>query len=194
MQSYKKSKIYKLVSNETDDIYVGSTVQSLYKRKHSHKSSYKRWMGAKPVYMTSYELVKYDDCDIILLEECNCDNKIQLHARERYWIEKLNCVNKIVPTRTRKEYNNCNREKISKERKEWYVLNKVKVCQNTLKYYYDNREKIREKRRRKMVCECGSTIRIADKSRHFRSMKHQQFSNNQAIEDSSESEESSASE
>ena len=33
MPDYSKSKIYKLVSNHTNDIYIGSTCQSLSMRK-----------------------------------------------------------------------------------------------------------------------------------------------------------------
>ena len=34
---YKSGKIYKLWSCETDDFYVGSTVQPLYKRLADHR-------------------------------------------------------------------------------------------------------------------------------------------------------------
>ena len=29
MPDYQKGKIYKIISNETDDVYIGSTTQSL---------------------------------------------------------------------------------------------------------------------------------------------------------------------
>jgi hypothetical protein len=37
MPDYKNGKIYKLWSHEGDDIYIGSTVQPLYKRLHPIK-------------------------------------------------------------------------------------------------------------------------------------------------------------
>ena len=41
---------------------------------------------------------------MVLIEECKCDNKMQLHARERHYIDLIDCVNKSKPLRTRKEW------------------------------------------------------------------------------------------
>jgi len=38
MPDYKNSKIYKLWSPEGDDIYIGSTTESLSRRKSKHKT------------------------------------------------------------------------------------------------------------------------------------------------------------
>ncbi len=53
-------------------------------------------------YLTSVEILKNGDYDIVLIEECKCDNKMQLNARERHYIDQLNCVNKNKPLRTEK--------------------------------------------------------------------------------------------
>ena len=67
---------------------------------------------------TSFELFKkygIENCNIILLELVNAKCKDELHSREAYYIKTLKCVNKVVPTRTMKEYS-----------KEWYENNKNK--------------------------------------------------------------------
>jgi hypothetical protein len=105
MPDYSKGKVYKLVSNQTDKVYIGSTTQPLAKRKGGHIATYKCYQEGKGNYVTSFEIIKYDDCDIVLLENVNCESKDQLHARERHWIESvMDCVNKNIPTRTNKEY------------------------------------------------------------------------------------------
>lgn len=43
------------------------------------------------------------------------------------------------------------------------------------KYYEKNKESILENAKIKYVCDCGSYIRISDKSKHQRSKKHQLF-------------------
>lgn len=45
------------------------------------------------------------------------------------------------------------------------------------KYYEKNRDSILEKAKEKYICDCGSYIRISDKSKHQRSKKHQNFIN-----------------
>ena len=80
---YAHAKIYKLVSNQTDKIYFGSSCNLLRIRLAQHKSSYKQWLAGKRRYVTSFEIAKYDDCNIILVEEISYQTKEQLSARER---------------------------------------------------------------------------------------------------------------
>ena len=49
---YSLGKIYKIVSNQTDDIYIGSTSQNLLSvRLGKHRDEYKRWAeGNKIIY------------------------------------------------------------------------------------------------------------------------------------------------
>ena len=96
---YTIGKIYKLVSNETTDIYIGSTTQPLSKRLGNHKSSFHAFMKTETgdnrnKFMSSFHLVKYEDCQIILIESYECNSRDELVRRERYYIDTLDCVNK----------------------------------------------------------------------------------------------------
>jgi hypothetical protein len=154
---YSRSKIYKLVSNSTDKIYVGSTTQPrLCVRMAQHKSDYKGYLKGKRHYVSSYELIKFEDCEIVLLESVPCANKDELIARERYHIQMLDCVNKIVPGRSAKDY---------------YIDKKDKFKQ----YRTNNKEKIAKKRNQKQKCICGGIHTLRNKARHLRSVKHLQF-------------------
>ena len=125
MVNYNNGKIYKIVDNTNGNIYVGSTTQKyLYDRLSKHKNSYKRFLEGKGKYCcTSCEIIKNNNYDIILLELVNSNSKDELKSRERFFIDTLDCVNKVLPGRTNKEWKDDNKEKI----KEWIDDNKEKI-------------------------------------------------------------------
>lgn len=189
---YKNGRIYKITSDSTDKIYIGSTCQPLYKRMGEHRCSYKRFLNGNKIKSTSYELIKLDDAIITLIEDYPCERKEQLHARERYHIElnKDICINKNIPTRTKKEwyeenkegiaekdkqYQDTNKEKIKEQKNEYYQCNKEKIKEQRKEYYYTNTEKIKEYKSKQITCECGKEFLIINKSRHEKSKLHIAF-------------------
>jgi hypothetical protein len=104
MVNYNESKIYKIISNFGDLVYVGSTTKKyLSSRLAQHKSKYKIYnTGTKTKTTLLFELFqlfdayKPENCEIILIENVNVNSINELHARERYYIETLNCVNKSL--------------------------------------------------------------------------------------------------
>jgi len=157
MPDYSKSKIYKLVSSNSEDIYIGSTIQSLSMRKASHKQAYNLHSQSKGRFISSIKIYECGgDIDIFLIEEYPCENKEQLHARERFHIENNKCVNKIIPTRTIKEYREDFKEHLKEKGKEWANNNKDKRkeidkryrdknIEKRAQYYIINKEKINER-------------------------------------------------
>ncbi len=97
MPDYSKGKIYKLVADETDKVYVGSTTQTLSARMRGHRKD------TKHEKVTSHELLKYPSCRIELLEEYPCESRKELNIKEGEWIRRLPCVNRCVAGRTRAE-------------------------------------------------------------------------------------------
>ena len=92
---YRHGKIYKIVSNKTGLVYIGSTCKTLPQRIAQHERDYKQYLktGKKyNVYMTSFKILKHGNYQIQLVENVPCKNSKELHAREKYWIEKTNCV------------------------------------------------------------------------------------------------------
>ena len=64
-----KAKIYCIKSEQTNMIYIGSTTEKyLSKRFGHHKADFRRWKLGKQHYISSFELLKYDDCYIELIE------------------------------------------------------------------------------------------------------------------------------
>tara|TARA_R110001606_G_scaffold77599_1_gene179257 strand:- start:158 stop:808 length:651 start_codon:yes stop_codon:yes gene_type:complete len=140
MPDYQNAMIYKLWSPEGDDIYIGSTTQTLAQRKAKHKSEYDR--GGNLTSKVLFE--KYTDVRIELIEECPCDKKCKLIAREGHYIRTTDCVNKVVPGRTSQEYKEDNREHIKEKHKEYCENNKEKIKEQCKEYHENNKEKIKE--------------------------------------------------
>ncbi len=193
---YQQGKIYKLTSHQTDDIYIGSTKDILSRRFFSHKSDYNRYIQEKDSkYLTSYELLKYEDCVIILLELYPCGSRDELRARERYYQDLLPCVNKQRAYRTiedaksdRKIYEEVNKEHIRTQQKEYcknrpeqikisskksYEKNKESRQERNNQWKEDNKERLAEYRKQKITCEiCKCQVKIYGIAEHKRSTKH----------------------
>ena len=112
MVNYKNGKIYKIepiCDHAANEIYIGSSAEKLLCRRIAkHKCDYNYWKQDKKTKSTSFTLFdKYgvDMCKIILIENYPCDTKEELLAREAYYINSIiDCVNKYIPLRTKKEY------------------------------------------------------------------------------------------
>ena len=169
MPNYANGKIYKLISNQTDDIYIGSTTQSLATRKSEHKSDYKRFLNGTKPYMTSYELVKYDNIEIILIDYCVCNNKDELRKKEQEFIDSLKCVNKHYAFGKKDQTENNRR--LNRER---YIRKREEILEKDRIYKMNNKEKISERTKVLMTCECGATFRKDGRNRHLKSIKHQE--------------------
>lgn len=169
MVNYQLGKIYKIVDNTNGNIYIGSTCEpTLARRLSGHVTAYKRYLNGKYGAVTSFKIIENQNYDIVLLELCPCDTKDNLHARERHYIESLNCVNKIVVGRTDIEYQDVNktikkesdkllyennrdkikarskayRESHNDEIKQWREANKEAIKAHTKAYRESNKEKI----------------------------------------------------
>ena len=115
---YSKGKIYKIIDNTNGNQYIGSTCcPRLSTRLAKHRCDYSYFLKQKYHYVTSFEILKNNDYDIVLLENCSSKNRDELRARERYYIETLECVNKLIPLRTHTEYMRYYRDKKKKETK-----------------------------------------------------------------------------
>jgi len=181
MSKYKNSKVYRIISDSNPDlVYYGSTYCKLSNRLSKHKNNYKRYLKEKSHYVTSFDLIKLDDCKIILVEKYPCTDKEELRMRERFYIENNQCVNKVIPGRTKKEYYKDNRENIEENSKIYYENNREKISKRCKKYYENNKEKCEEyyKQYRENIsskpitCECGRDMARGNLTRHLKSKIH----------------------
>lgn len=156
-----KGIIYKITSPSTDKIYIGSTIQPLMERLYHHRSHLNN--------TTSNLIISFNDAVIECIEEVEFDTKKKLHDRERYYIQlnRDKCVNKVIPSRTMKEYEVDNRDK----RKQYRIRNADEVKERTKQYYRDNADRLNAK----IICECGGKHTFKHKSTHLKSNKHQKY-------------------
>lgn len=171
---YNRGKVYKIVSPSTDLVYIGSTIQPLHKRLCEHRNKYKQFLKGTYRNVTSFEIVKYGDAEIYLIELCDCNSKMELERCERSHIESIECVNKHIPGRTREEYYNDNKEKICEYKKQhnidhpeikkqYYIDNKDKIKKKSKQRYIDNKEI-------KIICNiCNKLTNKYNLKRHQRS-------------------------
>ncbi len=164
---YSKTIIYKICCKDPSiiDIYVGHTT-NMTKRRSCHKC---RCTDETSNY---YNLYVYDfirnngswnNWEIIQIEEYNCKNKEEALKQERFWLDELNAsLNKVLPTRTPKEYRNENKEYCYNQIKEWRNNNQEHFKHQQKEYY----ESIKEKRNEEISCECGCQISKINLKRH----------------------------
>jgi hypothetical protein len=163
---YSNGKIYKIVCNITGQIYVGSTTTLYLSRRLSqHKKDYSKYLlGTRNAKATSFKVLENGNCNIVLLENVPYSDINELRARERFYIETLECVNKNIPSRTLKEWT-----------KTYYHKNKEKILENKKEYRINNKEKLDEKKKEKFTCECGGKYTRSGKSHHEKSQKHKKY-------------------
>jgi hypothetical protein len=147
---YSNSKIYKIWSPQTELIYIGSTTQTLCQRFTDHKKQYKIYKEGKTNYTSSFKILEYEDAKIELIEEVNCENRIQLNRREGELIRQYKdiCVNICIAGRTKDEYYNENKEQIEEKKKIIYEENKEQINEKRRKYREYNKSNVLEKDRK----------------------------------------------
>jgi hypothetical protein len=140
--NYQLGKIYKIVDLSTDECYIGSTCEpTLARRLAGHLSTFKQYKAGASSYTTSYKILENGNYDIQLIEAYPCNNKMELHAREGYHIKNTDCVNKVVPNRTTKEYRSIYKHKFQKYNREYHVKNIDKIKDRRDR----NKDRIRER-------------------------------------------------
>ena len=134
---YLNGKIYTIRSHQTDKYYIGSTIQPLHKRLHCHRKDLKYNAGKR---LSSFEIIKFDDNYIELLEEYPCENKNQLCRREGELIRqyKNNLVNLHIAGRTLNEWTEDNKDNLKEKQHQYYADNKGK-CKM---YVVNNKERV----------------------------------------------------
>ena len=167
MSKYQKSIIYKIFDNTNSNVYYGSTYNLLRVRMQGHRADAKRNRKCR-----SQSIILNNDYSYSMIEPYPCNSKQELKTRERYWIENFDCVNKMIPGQTSKEYKSKNKEELKKKDSLRYIKNKEHVLNQHADYYAKNKDKILEKNATKIVCECGSELSNGSIAPHRKSTKH----------------------
>lgn len=190
-RDYSKGKIYKLECLVTGKVYIGSTTkQYLSQRLSIHRYGFRQWKEGKGDFLSSFEVMEGGQYEMTLLELYPCRIKDELEARERHWIERMECVNRNVPTRTKKEHYRENVARVAERGKQYYQANAERIAERGKQYKLDNAERIKamndlyreknadrikQRMNQQVLCTCGKTVSYANMARHRKSEQHHLF-------------------
>lgn len=146
----RTGRIYKIIHNQSNIVYVGSTFNLLRQRWQTHKTEFKKNKSSTTIqkYFKKYGIENFK---IILIKEYQVVDKYHLRAYEQLWINKLKSINKastfgllkdIIKKYITKKWRKENKKKMNETKKKWNNKNKSKVIISSNKYYLKNRVKI----------------------------------------------------
>jgi len=157
--------IYKIINNQNEDIYIGSTIEKLSSRMSGHRSKFRKWKeGLDDKKCMSYDMfdaVGVENCKIILIENGQFVSKPHLKMKEQYYIDTNVCINKVRAHRSEevielqnkirdKKYRETHRDELCEKRKLFYQENKDELCEKMKIYREAHRDELNIKKREKM--------------------------------------------
>ncbi|GMF60622.1 unnamed protein product [Phytophthora fragariaefolia] len=197
MSNTKVGRIYKILSTQSDHVYVGSTFNTIRDRFHQHKEDYSKWLNGKHGEVSIYSYFKQfgvDNFKMILIKEYEVVDRTHLEAYETMWMSKLTCVNKVIPFRIPKlsdkakyernkehilnranQYREIHRDAINEQKRVRYHANKERLNRQSREYHEANKQRLNAKKKEKITCGCGTTHTHGVLARHLRTAKHQQW-------------------
>ena len=188
MVNYQNGKIYKIVNDENDKIYVGSTVKLLCNRMSHHRTTARENNTSKFYqFMREIGISKFK---IILIINYACNSKEELLSKEDEYIRslkpELNMVNAIkneekfkeTRKRNRKEYYETHKDVEKEQRKLWDENNKPKITEQKKRYYAKHKDVIKEKQQ---IYNEQNKVIIQERKKEYRNA-HKEDENRQIIE------------
>lgn len=134
---------------------------------HGHKSRHFKSSQHQYFLKSEEEKAKLDEENKLNQERINEKTK----TKKKEYYEK----NKEEIKAHVKEYYHQNKDLVRKTQNEYRMKNKETISNNRREFYEQNKEKIKERQTKPYECVCGSKICIAEKARHERSKKHQEY-------------------
>ena len=126
-----KGKIYKIFSEDHNDIYIGSTGNNISDRLIKHKYNYEAYLKGKYHYVSSFDILKQGNYKIEVLKFVSYDTVQELRIKEGEIVQLYRgmdvfiVVNKYLPGRTQDQ---------------WVIDNRVKVNKQHNLHYHNNFE------------------------------------------------------
>jgi hypothetical protein len=146
-------RVYKIIHNQSDIVYVGSTMSELRFRWQNHKAQFQRFLQNCDHCICSiypfFEKFGIENFKIVLIKEYEVCDKKHLEAKEQLWINKLRCINQRnllpVPEKISKQiYYERNKDRIEEYRKQYYQNNKEAINLKARLYHEQNKAKVND--------------------------------------------------
>lgn len=184
MSVYQNGKIYTLRCKNNNEIYVGSTIQPLYKRFFGHKTN------SKNSDCKLYTFVEdWNDWYIELYELYPCNSREELCKREGEVIRLIGTLNgkregldiPVKHSEDKSEYNKYygknyrDMDKVNEWSKKEVICDKCGIL--THRHHLSRHQKSDmciggKNMDNYMICECGIEIYKPDIKRHLKTKKH----------------------
>ena len=148
MPDYANGKIYKIVCNKTNKVYIGSTTLTLHKRLLNHKSDSNSTTRRN---CKSSDIIINNDYYIELIEDYPCLTRKELLSCEYEIKSKYECINvgrNYCSKEERDEYNKNYRFNHKKEISEYCKNNKDRTNYLRRERYNNNPEYTKKQRDR----------------------------------------------
>ena len=91
--------------------YIGPTIQPLSRRLGHHRDTFETHPCSSAIIFKTYG---EENCKCELIENVPCEDKEQLKAREGFYIETMECVNKFIAGGKKSDWDKRYYEKIKK--------------------------------------------------------------------------------
>lgn len=166
---YTKARIYKIVNDVDDYIYIGSCCCELPKRFYKHKQK-AQLAPDRRVYKHITDIGGWDRARIVLIERCSeeISNDEELCKREQFYQDAyIKEIGREKSLNTYKAHSGINWEDPDREqkfKKQYREENKKEIAEKEKKYREDNPDK--DKARRKNYYENNREI-ILDKCKEY---------------------------
>lgn len=189
---YTNTCFYKIVCKDLNitDLYVGHTTD-FTKRKNRHRTTCCNPTD-KHYNLCVYKFIRdnggWDNFEMVLIDRQTCIDKLDAERIERHHVEELNAtLNGNMPSRSKQEWTEMNKDKIKEQKLNWYNKNKEQLHERARDKYIENKEAIKskskayyeihkeqlnEKRNVRYTCACGRTLTIRNKSKHEKTDEH----------------------
>jgi hypothetical protein len=150
-------RVYRIVCKSTNKQYVGSTIYPLKFRLQRHEKAFAGHLRNpdKVSYCASFDILKENNYEILLLELNEYETRNELLEHEKYYIQSLeNVVNRYIPSRTQKEY-----------------------YKDNINHYKEKYQNIKntDRFKQRIECQCGRHYTENSKGNHFKSQVHKNY-------------------
>ena len=174
MPSYPNACIYKICCKdpEIQDIYLGGSANMKNTiEEHKHQFNYR---GAKNHNLRVYTFIRENgglsNWEIIQIKKVkDCRDKIQIHNK------LVKCIKKLKPSlniQADMEYHKEKKKTYEEYRRHYRERHKEQTRVSDANYYKCNKDKISEKGKEKVQCQCGVSVRKDGLQKHKNTKKH----------------------
>jgi hypothetical protein len=178
-------QIYKISSDFCDKFYIGST-RDFTTRKSKHKGSCNNPNNKghnTKIYRTIRENGGWQNWNMVCIEVMENTTKLDAEIREEQWRMQLKAtLNDRMVTRGymsveeyKKQHYAENKDHYKEQHKQYREGHKDYYKEYGKQYREENREHLKEQQNEKCNCICGGKYTHKNKTRHSKSIKHQQY-------------------